>query len=313
MTARRFTMAFVCSLVAFSSLAIAGPAGAAVSKLNARGHVSCTMRGTIRYSPTLTDSGESVSATVKAALSCSVGETGSSLVTVQSGKLKGSSAFYIGSCSFTNPSSLSARVTWKAAGGKVNPTDIVLSPPSSASGSPASYTRGLATGSYANELPQARFVWASSCGGKGLKKSSFTGTLDIATSCNPPIRTEVSPVQVHDPSRADDGYVWWVVLPVCPFTAATHPTGTITWGYADPRNAPACSGATNAPLADSGVTQVNSLIAGAPVNTATPLWGVNTGINLQGGVSCNGLGNAHFWLRYSGDSTYAPYVYDAGF
>jgi hypothetical protein len=307
-------LALVCSVVAFASLAIAGPAGAAKLKVTAHGHVSCTMSGgVITYSPALTNAAAGITATVKANLSCSVGETGDPRVTVTRGKLTGSAPTFIGACGTASPSALNVSVVWKAGGGTVAPTNIALSPVTSPSGSPASYRRGSVSGSYSSEGPQAQFNWKSSCGKKGLKRSSFTGSLDIAMSCSAPIRTEVVPAQVQDSARADNLHIWFVVLPVCPYTESTRPTGTITWGYSDPRNPPVCNGATNQPLADSGLFQANSSIVGAPVRTSTSLSGVDTGINLAVVHGCFGLGNAHYWLRYSGDSRYAPYVYDAGF
>ncbi len=314
---RRLMLVLGGSVVAAAQVVFAGSASANIPKppkptVTAHGHVACRMNGTVKYRPALKRAAVPTSIAVKASLSCSIGTTGNSLVTVKSGKLLGSSTSYSGSCATPNPKQLTASIVWKPSYGKVNPTTVVFGAPVGGGGFIAHrFSNGLVAGSYAGERPTASFnsiVSSTSCPKKGIKGWSFSGqTFDInIVGCDKNIPTSWGVGQVDDVTRADNGHVWFVVVPAYRYTQMCHPTGTITWSYDTGAN-PLCRGAVNAPLADSGYNTVTSYTSrtGLAFNPEGHYFGVDTGINLarDGDPLCN-----QFHIHYSGDSVYKPFT-----
>lgn len=116
---------------------------------------------------------------LKAKLTCSAGETGNSQVTVTTGKLKGTSSSFSGSCASPDLARMTATIKWKATGGKVAPTTITWN---RAFNNTQPYEHffetATITGSYAAQDSVADFVGSMSqdaCAVKPLKRWPFRG------------------------------------------------------------------------------------------------------------------------------------------
>jgi hypothetical protein len=295
MKGRVFFVALVviCSV----SLGTATAASAKTLPFNASGHVHCTMNGKVKYAPKLKTAAQpAITAKFKASLTCTTGETGHAGVTVVTGKLKGTSTTYNGSCSSANPPSLTATIKWKINVGTINPTTVTWGP-ATGSTSPVyahHFATATVTGSYAGEAALADFVadtvGSSSCGTKGISNWLFTNpansALDIAP-CGPIATSWVGGVGTN-------GNVWEVVVPSAFPPCATHPTGTMNITVGAP--CPAVS-KQNATLQDSGI---NASSAGGP--STSDLWGVDLGAPLA--VLIQACGMPTLTVTYSGDSVY---------
>jgi hypothetical protein len=132
---------------------VAGPAGAAKPTITATGNVTCNITGKIKISPPLTNVNTSVNTTqAKLKGTC----TGSTEQGVTPNKAKGlltSTTAEPGTCSSftdatpgTDPFLLD--VTWKASGGKINPSNIIF-PGYEVEGANFALHDGDAAGSYA--------------------------------------------------------------------------------------------------------------------------------------------------------------------
>jgi hypothetical protein len=312
---RRITLALVGAALMMTQVALGEPAGAArlipKSKpptVTGHGNVSCAVGGSLKYQPAIKPAAGPTSVSVKAKLSCSLGNTGNARVRITGGKLVASSASYTGSCATPNPTSLSGSITWKAVGGKVRPTTFAFGAATGGSVLIAhKFTSGLVGGSYAGERATATFnslVSKQACGPKGIKGwplAASTLTINVV-GCDKNVPTTWFPGQFNDPSRPDDGHIWFLVLPAYPYTAQCHPTGTLTWSYDGENTLPQCAGSK--PIVDSGDNQRYVPPFGIVRNPGN-YWGVDSGINLAAGEEC--VGQSH--LHYSGDSVYRPFTF----
>lgn len=190
-TSRRRWLPLVAALaVAATGLAVVPAAAVVAPAFNAYGTVRCTMAGTQTIKPGLTATAKAnVVESFKAELTCSVGTTGQSAVTVQTGRIVAKSLPDTLSCSSAFSPPVSATIRWKATGGKVNPTVITWMGSTNVA-SPRfgrSYPAAAAvTGSYAHGGARAFIVsdtlGQSACSTKtGLKKVTFTGAGGAST------------------------------------------------------------------------------------------------------------------------------------
>ena len=280
MKIRRLGIVAVCVLVGVVPLLVAEPAGAATRQ--ARGQASCNLSGKLVFSPALTNTPQSVRATIKGKLSCPLVSTSSTSV-VSGGTVAISSSTYTATCAAPVPPSLSGSVRWKSAsGGKVIPSGFGFGAPTSSAARPVRYQNGWISGSYGGGIGDARLDWPTGCGPKGLKRTSAGGTL-LLSHCVRNVNTRIQPAQTMD------GYVWWVVLaPDCGYGQADHPTGTISWVSTNPSDIPACT-ARDVPLQRVWPTE--------------QYWGARTEINLGALEGCYG---PYSEFRYSGDARYRP-------
>jgi hypothetical protein len=281
---RRLGIAVACVLVGVVPFLAAATASAAQAPKQARGAARCNISGKLSFSPPLTNSPQSVQATVKGKVSCPLAHTGSASA-IKGGAVTISSRAYTATCGAPVPPSLTGSVKWKtSSGGKLIPSGFAFGAPASSAARPVHYPNGLISGSYGGGVADVRLNWPTACGAKGLKRTAAGGTISLS-HCVRNIWTTLHPAQT------EDGHIWWVVVaPDCGYDQTNHPTGTISWAHSDPTNIPACTG-TNVPLQRVWPTE--------------EYWGVHTGINLGALESCRGRFTV---FRYSGDARFAPYI-----
>ncbi len=157
----------------------------AAPSFNAWGTVRCTMSGTNTMKPGLTYAAKAGTVeSFRANLTCSVGSTGQSAVTVKSGRITATSVPASVSCSSATAPAMRAEIKWTANGGKVEPTTISWS--SATNGSNPHVTRTYAapsstvSGSYARGGARAVLIsdatGQAACGTKaGMKSFRFSG------------------------------------------------------------------------------------------------------------------------------------------
>jgi hypothetical protein len=306
--ARRLAVAFVCSVVALATVAVATPAEAVKPDLPvARGRVVCSISGKLKFAPALSTVAQQTKIRLKGTASCPVGVTGLPGGRTVGAKVSGTAPPYQASCRSKFPEPLLLNFRWRVSGVKVLDTRVAFHARSNGWG--FTYPGGVVSGSYAGEWPFVSILTPGQCGRKGLAKSSFSGSIIIDARCAAPIPADIVPVQIHDANRPDDGHVWWVVASPCRHDATNHPTGTITWDYGpDPRNDPVCRGFTRS-ISNSGeTTAAGSSVVPNLFTNANGFWGVDSGIDLAAGQICYGT-NQQLTMRYSGDARYRPYRY----
>jgi Phosphoesterase family len=127
MTRRVVSILGACGLLfGLGGVALAsGSAQAASPRITAAGTASCSVAGTVRFKPGVTNAARAgVVWKLTAKLACSEGTTGAPAVTVVTGRLTATTAPSTRSCSDTALPAVSADIKWKATGGRVNPTHI---------------------------------------------------------------------------------------------------------------------------------------------------------------------------------------------
>jgi hypothetical protein len=290
---RRFVIALIGACIAGSTLVGAGVAGAAKPPVVARGTLQCTVRGKLAYSAPLTPTARPTTATIIGKLSCTVGETGSALV-VTSGKLTGTSTSVDMSCSMRNIAEVNAGVHWKASGGRVADTVVNLGAGADATGFRFT-SAGIDNGSYAGQpLEINGAISSKACSTKGLKKSTFTGTVDLGGTCGQNILT------ANGIAPGDD-YVWFVVAPFCDYLPADHPTGTMS--VVQSGAPPACS--FSGAIVDSGKDYALTPW-GPPGQKPFTYWGIRSSLPKDQFMTvCNVPSTLS--VTYSGDSRYRPF------
>ncbi len=182
--------------IAFSATALsARPTFGASTSSDARGEVSCTMSGRVKFSPPLKTVAQSVVASFRAGLSCPTGATGQPGVTVSGGTIKGTVAAASLSCANATLPGAAATVTWHAKGGSVNRSTIAWSSGTIDIGAsavldfPDTGTTDV-TGSYAGMSAVAHIVsdsgpgqpCTSKTGWRGFKFSRRSGASTFAVS-----------------------------------------------------------------------------------------------------------------------------------
>lgn len=199
---RRIALSATAAALAFGSVvALAGPAGAAVTPVNASGTANCSVSGKAKINPPLTNAVVLRTITVKATLS---GCTGTSGVTSGKATLTETSASPSNGCTglASGLNSVSGSIKWKGAT-KYNLSAISFSNGESTLGAnigfrlpsngptPAAGTSTFGAGSFAGEHAVATATldlnlagFLAACPGpkgKGIKKLAFTGLLGPST------------------------------------------------------------------------------------------------------------------------------------
>jgi len=308
---RRVVFAVLCTALAVGSLALADPAGAkkVLPVVTGVGKLQCTAGGKVKFGPGLVATATSnVRAKFKGNVLCSSGATNTPGAKIVAGKLTGNSEPFTGSCKARMADTIHLEVFWKRVNKlPVDGTQIDFTASVANRGASARYVRGVVSGSYAGEYPEATLQMPAACGaGKvGTTATTFTFNLHVDHPCVPPIANEIVPAVSNDPSHPRDGFVWWVLISPCNYTAANHPTGTVSWSYGrDPRNGPECTG-TNVPLIQTPDTQMTpGILESTPwVSAPNGLWAAPTDIDFAHGDVCYGNFQVFNW-SFSGDSRY---------
>lgn len=155
------------------------PAGAA--KVTAFGPAFCGTTGRVMFSPPLSASTRANTVMkLRASVGCITGSTGDPGVVVRSGKLVAQSAPFTGSCRSLGLGAVLGNVRWKADGGSVSPTSLVMlataQNPSAMSFDLAG--QGATSGSYPGQTLAVHVVGDGGAGGlcgAGAKRFTFTG------------------------------------------------------------------------------------------------------------------------------------------
>ena len=182
------TVVIIAPVILALGLVVVALPGHAAARLQrgflATGTLQCQATGKVKFRPPLSRGAPTTTVmSVKARLSCSIGTTGNSGVTVTSGKLSARSAPFTASCTSTAIGSGTGTGDWSATGGRVEPTGITWSG-GLASGTtsavldvPGSGAAG-ASGSYSPEGVELHIVSNPLVGGrcsKAVRGFAFTG------------------------------------------------------------------------------------------------------------------------------------------
>ncbi len=310
---RRVVFAVLGAALAVGTLAVAQPAGAKKVKpeITGVGKLQCTVAGKVKFSPGLLSyAQQNVRARFKGTVSCSSGATNTPGAKIVVGKVEGNSEPYTGSCKMRIADTIHWTIAWKRVNKlPVTTSQVDFTAAQANAGPSARYVRGTVIGSYQGEYPEATLRFPNACGaGKaGTTATTFSSNLHVDHPCVPPIANEIVPAVSSDPNHPRDGYQWWVLISPCNYTAANHPTGTVSWSYgSDPRNGPECTG-TNVPLVQTPDTQMTAgILESTPwVSAPDGLWAAPTDIDFAHGDVCYGNYQTFKW-SYSGDSRYRP-------
>jgi hypothetical protein len=318
---RRFGIAALVAAIATTvGMGLAPGPASAVTAITAHGSVNCVASGKVKYGPKLRPAPQATVARIKATLTCAIGQTGNAAVTVASGKLKGASEPFLGSCAFPGPEALTSTIKWKATGGKVAPTTIRwtgVSTGASAAGYSHTLEDATVTGSYAAQASELKLASGSSSapaacvatplkgwsfalgslrlsvGGGGGSEGGGGGTKDGGGSDCGPIAT------TSDGAVGSNGNVWQVIVPAEFPACASHPTGSMSYFVNTLRClSPSWSG----PLSDSGAVASQQF---GPFPTT--LWGIDLGITPEEAAQLNeACMPVSGGISYSGDTMYSP-------
>jgi hypothetical protein len=199
---RRIALAATTAALALGGVAVAaGPAAAAAGPtITAVGSVNCNISGKVKISPALTNANTLPSTTTAKIKGSCTGTTESGVTPTSVKSVVTSTGTTPGTCTgLLTPSTapFTAGNTWKASGGKINPSTVVF-PGFAPNGGGFALTLGTTTGSYAgfqNATAQANVDLALIAGqiatgcdpqppkfkaAKGIKKITIlSGTLNI--------------------------------------------------------------------------------------------------------------------------------------
>jgi hypothetical protein len=324
MVGRRVRIVVVTSCVGLAPLALAGPVGAAKPPpVTAHGYSNCTMNGAVRYSPPLSSTPTSVTATVTAKLRCPGFASGpfdpmktpppydpdkpwqggftDQRIAIEAGRLVATSTPYVGSCAQPHPARLDASIIWRPETGRAVGTSIVFG---AATGGTAPISHRFqsvgVSGSFANETAIATIsspTTGAACTAKRLKRFKFTNAPLRFAGCGRNIPVTFWPMS---DASGGPGYldIWWLVVPNVTYEPGCHPTGTMSITFP---NAPHCPTVTAGPL-----QLAPAQVVGFSFNPA-PFWGRTTGLNTTEMLQ-TGCASARFVISYSGDATYQGFT-----